>query len=91
MSLSKAIWRTTQHGAKLYFSSRTYIELIVLGKLTSLVAFDKFGVVGKDLQNRECFTPSNNQRYRATHSSIDTVIHFPLTMFQILTMTVLPL
>ena len=44
-------------------------KLIVLGKRTSSVAVDKFGVVGKNIQNG-CFSPTNNQPSPTTQVSV---------------------
>ena len=45
-------------------------ELIVLGEWLSSVAVDKFGVVGKNIQKRQCFSPPNNQQYPLTQVSV---------------------
>ena len=44
-------------------------ELIVLEERMSSVAIDKFGVVGKNIQNG-CFYPANNQPYPTTQVSV---------------------
>ena len=64
-------------------------ELIVLGERMSAVAFDKFGVVGRKykLDNVSLQEISTVFRY----SKIGTVVHFLLTLFQVLTKTILPL
>ena len=64
-------------------------EIIVLGERMSSVALEKFGVVKKHLKwimflSSKCTTVSH-------YPSIGTVALFPLTMFQLLTMTLLPL
>ena len=65
-------------------------ELIVLGERMSSVAVDKFGVVGKKHLKKTMFL-SNKQSTVSHYSSIGTEALFPLTMFQLLTMTLLPL
>ena len=63
-------------------------ELIVLGERMSSVALDKFGVVKKHLK---WMFLSSKYTTVSQYSSIGTVALFPLTMFQLLTMTLLPL
>ena len=65
-------------------------ELIILGERMSSVAVGKFGVVGKKHLNWIIFH-SSKQSTVSHYSSIGTVALFPLTMFQLLTMTLLPL
>ena len=65
-------------------------ELIVLGERMSSVAVDKFGVGGKKHLKWIMFLSS---KYSTVphYSSIGTVAFFPLTMFQLLTRTLLPI
>ena len=63
-------------------------ELFVLGERMSSVAVDKFGVVGKTSKKNNVSPQQIINRIH--HSSIGTVGLFPLTMFQLLTMTLLP-
>ena len=66
-------------------------ELIALGDRLSSVAVDKFGIVGKTIQNAWCFPPTNYELYPTTQvSSIGTLVLFPLTMFQFFPMKLLP-
>ena len=65
-------------------------ELIVLGERMSSVAVDKFGVVGKKHLKWIMFLSSKYSTV-SHYSNIGTVVLFPLTMFQLLTMTPLPL
>ena len=65
-------------------------ELIVLQKPMCSVAVDKFGLVGKYCLKWILFLSSKYSTISHC-SSIGTVVHFPLTMFQFLTMTLLPL
>ena len=41
-------------------------EINVLGERMSSIAVDKFGVVGKNIQNGYCFSPAKNQSYSTT-------------------------
>ena len=41
-------------------------QLIILGEQMSSVAVDKFDVVGKKMQNNNCFSPENDQPYPTT-------------------------
>ena len=65
-------------------------ELIVLGERMSSVAVDKFGVGVKKHLKWIMFLSS---KYSTVphYSSIGTVAFFPLTMFQLLTRTILPI
>ena len=65
-------------------------ELIILGERMSSVAVDKFGVVGKKHLKWIMFL-SSKESIVSHYSGIGTVALFPLTMFQLLTMTLLPL
>ena len=65
-------------------------ELIVLGERMSLVSVKKFAVVGKKHLKWIMFLCSKYSTV-SHYSSIGTVVLFPLTMFQLLTMTLLPL
>ena len=65
-------------------------ELILVGERMSSVAVDKFGVVGKHIQKGIMFLSSKYSTV-AHYSSIGTGALFPLTMFQLLTMTLSPL
>ena len=65
-------------------------ELIVLGERLSSVAVDKFGLAGIYLKKRILFL-SSNYSTKSHSSSIGTVAPFPLTMFQLLIMVLLPL
>ena len=47
--LTRTSWRTSETGAKLYFSSRTRYWTHCIGERNSLVAVDKFVVVGKNI------------------------------------------
>ena len=62
-------------------------ELIVLGERISSVAVDKFGVVGKKV----LMFLSSKYSTVSHYSNIGTVALFPMTMFQLLTMSLLPL
>ena len=46
------------------------IELIVLRERMSSVGVDKFGIVGKNIQNGFCSSPTNNQPYPNTQVSV---------------------
>ena len=65
-------------------------ELIVSGELMSSVAVDKVGVAGKKHLKRIMFLSSKYSTV-SHNSSIGTVALLLLTMFQLLTMTLLPL
>ena len=64
-------------------------ELILVGERMSSVAFDKFGVV-ENIQEWIKILSSKEPTV-AHYSSIGTGALFPLTMFQLLTMTLSPL
>ena len=51
-------------------------EPIVLVEQMSSVTVDKFGVVGKIIQNGLCFSPANNQPYPDTQVSVPWFISF---------------
>ena len=63
-------------------------ELIVLGERKSSLAVDKFGVVGKKHLKWIMFLSSKKSSV-SHYPSIGTVTLFPLTIFQLLTMTLL--
>ena len=65
-------------------------ELIVLGERMSSGADDKFGVVGEKYLKWIMFFSSKNSTV-FLYSSIGTAALFPLTMFHLLPMTLLPL
>ena len=71
------------------FSLEHVTELILVGERMSSVAVDKFGVVGKNIQKWIMFLSSKKSTV-AHYSSIGTGALFPLTMFQLLTMTLSP-
>ena len=63
-------------------------ELIVLGERMSLVAVDKFGVVGKNVRKR-IMVLCNNLSIVSLCSIFDTSARSPQTVFQLLTLTLL--
>ena len=65
-------------------------ELIVLGKRMSSVAVDKIVLLEKT-SKRENVSLQQKKSTTSHYSSIGSVVFFPLTMFQLLTMTLLPL
>ena len=50
----------------LTFPLEHVFELVVLGERISLVAVDKFGVLGKNILNGYCFSQKRNQSHPAT-------------------------
>ena len=48
------------------FPLQHVFELFVLGERMSSIAFDKFGLVGKNLQNGSCFSPTISQSHPTT-------------------------
>ena len=72
------------------FPLKHVTELIVLGRRMFLVAVDKFGVVRKKCLKRIKFL-SSKYLIVSRYSSIGTLVHFPLTMFQFPSMRLLQL
>ena len=63
-------------------------EIIVIEKRKSSVPVDKFGVNGR--KRKWIMFLSSKQSTVYCNSRIGTVVHFPLTVFQLLTMTLFP-
>ena len=70
------------------FPLKHVTEFIALGKRISPVAVDRFGVVRRKIKNLIMFI-SNNYSSVSRYSSIGNLVHFPLTIFRLLTMTLL--
>ena len=66
------------------------IELIALGERMISVAVHRFGIVGQN-HLRCIIFPSSKKSTVSHYSSIGTSVLFLLTIFQLLTMTLLPL
>ena len=76
---------------KFNFSLEHVAELIVLGERMSLVAVDKFGLVEKKKHLKWTMFLWSKKSTVSHYSSLGTVALSPLNMFQLLTMTLLPL
>ena len=90
MSLPRISWRTTEPVAKLYFSSRTRYWTHCIGRTNVLGCIWQAWCCWERYLKCTMFLSSKKSTV-SHHSSIGTVAIFPLTMFQLFTMTLLPL
>ena len=57
-------------GLNFTFPLQHITELIVLGERMSSIAVDMFNVVGRNILNGQCFSPTKNQSYPTTQVSV---------------------
>ena len=86
MFLPRTSWITMEAGANFTLPLEHFTEHIVLGEWLSLV--EKLGVVCKEYLNWLMFL-SIEKSIVSRYSSICNLVHFSLTIFQLLTMTLL--
>ena len=90
VSLPRTSWRTTEAGAKLDFTSRTRYWTLCNGRTNVFGCSWQVWCFWKKHLKWIMF-PSSNLLTVSQNSSIGTVALFPLTMFQLLSMTLFPL
>ena len=86
---SKLFWEPLRLELNFTFPLEHVTELFVLGERMPSVPVDKFGVFRKKIWKRYCFSPANYQLYPSAQVWV-LWFFFAVTMFHLLTMTLLP-